>query len=946
MASSSGLSPAKVILLAVQFAASTNISTLRQLTALHPTVLNLVLSLRILLSFLPESTEPALYTPYIQDLVRKTFNKLDGANVDISAVEKLTDLEAHRRVRKLGLLPLEYTQASHQPSEDALTLFLIHRAHKIDAETGLLPLLPQLLEPFLDHSEYIRTWTISTLLPLLRLNYEYYPRDEPKFSLEVFERLGDNVGASLLLSKVGHRRRERELADETVGRDLRGVVGPWMYGNNRGKRRKLVDKRRRTSVVARLEEVRSNEETIQQHDAKGSYDWQQVYEWLVNEAVGDFFVVVHAVEHWDGPGDVDYGDYDDGQQHLDEATQQSLKTQYAQTAIAAIYATNDNSPKAFKGAYCILDRVAELMDLPRPWELDSAAGLLPEINLPSNIIDKVSDSHLVRNALLLPSNPLTKANQQSLTLLSALLLSTSMLRNLGALFSVKRVAELYLSGDEEVQKVELRKAIRNLGSGTKKDDKEWTTLRSSLLWLWGWGSEPHSQSSTDSSHKRQGAGVFGKVEEVFLETEVLRAFLSGTRYQLVIDTYITLPASNRLLALDQVEKLILDTAMTFYDNASNGNKNRGGVKRASDIINAFRDYFPQSFSLRHTHALLNATHSLSFYSLTLQHGVPFQPVNIRVHQDPVSLIGKVLEQNPRSYTKLDDLLDIGRNLVAAGLTNPLQEGGTLAIALEDQEQRTVTAERRIMGMAIEAALAEDDFDTAYSYVLNRLAPPSHAAKQSTSGRTLTQQDDTSWRAAYQAGRYRPDKSPEPPNTEVRSLEQRMELLSQALLLAPQTALSEVLAVWRRCEEELNVLLAQESEEDERWDDRGDHKVPGGFSNPSSPTLERGRTSTRGANYEEAPIGLFDVARGAAAALSKSALRNASGFYKNPGDSMATTEHQRTVSGVSIGDSDASSIAGSDGEGRVRKRDMVSNMVTGGLASGISWVLGAPPQQQG
>ena len=30
------------------------------------------------------------------------------------------------------------------------------------------------------------------------------------------------------------------------------------------------------------------------------------------------------------------------------------------------------------------------------------------------------------------------------------------------------------------------------------------------------------------------------------------------------------------------------------------------------------------------------------------------------------------------------------------------------------------------------------------------------------------------------------------------------------------------------------------------------------------------------------------------------------------------------------------------EGRLRKRDMVSNMVTGGLASGIGWVLGAQP----
>jgi protein transport protein SEC39 len=36
----------------------------------------------------------------------------------------------------------------------------------------------------------------------------------------------------------------------------------------------------------------------------------------------------------------------------------------------------------------------------------------------------------------------------------------------------------------------------------------------------------------------------------------------------------------------------------------------------------------------------------------------------------------------------------------------------------------------------------------------------------------------------------------------------------------------------------------------------------------------------------------------------------------------------------------------DGQQRTRKRDMISNAVTGGLVSGMSWVLGAPaPRQQ-
>jgi len=525
MAEPSELLPAKVILLAAHFAADTNIPALRRLTALHPTVLNLVLSLRIILTFLPESTEPVSYTPYIQDLVQPTSSKHGGADIDISAVEKLTDVEARRQVRKLGLLPLQQAHGLHASSEDPLTQFLIHRAHKIDAETGLLSLLPQLLEPFLERSEYLRTWFISTLLPLLRLNYEYYPHDEPKFTLETFENLVENVGASLLLSKAGQSSHHR--ADTIIARDLRGLVGPWMYGNHRSKRRKVGGRGRRASLTARLETVHTDDEKMYHSIAKEIHDWEQVYEWLSSEAARDPSIVVHAVEHWNGPMDVDYGGYDTGQDGLDESIQQDLKKQYAQAALAAIYATKDSSSKTVKDEYRILFRVAELMDLTPPPELAAAARSLPEINISADLLDGLSESYLAHNALLLPSNPLTTPNAQATTLLFALMLSASSLISLGAPFSVMRVAELHFSGNVEVQQIELQRVIRNIVSGPKKNDEEWSTIRTSLLWLWGWGKEGLIQTSAGRVLARQGLGVFGKVEKVFLETEVLRAFLIG-----------------------------------------------------------------------------------------------------------------------------------------------------------------------------------------------------------------------------------------------------------------------------------------------------------------------------------------------------------------------------------------------------------------------------------
>lgn len=79
------------------------------------------------------------------------------------------------------------------------------------------------------------------------------------------------------------------------------------------------------------------------------------------------------------------------------------------------------------------------------------------------------------------------------------------------------------------------------------------------------------------------------------------------------------------------------------------------------------------------------------------------------------------------------------------------------------------------------------------------------------------------------------------------------------------------------------------------------------------------------------MGLFEVARGAAMALHKNAfpLRGAA-------------DASRAAASAGPGTGDERSFSPGQGEGRVRKRDMVSSMVTGGLASGIGWVLGAEP----
>ena len=85
-----------------------------------------------------------------------------------------------------------------------------------------------------------------------------------------------------------------------------------------------------------------------------------------------------------------------------------------------------------------------------------------------------------------------------------------------------------------------------------------------------------------------------------------------------------------------------------------------------------------------------------------------------------------------------------------------------------------------------------------------------------------------------------------------------------------------------------------------------------------------------------------MARGAASALQRSAQ---SAFDAGSGNGLHHPDRTASTTSTAAGPGTAGNVYpvereyGSDG--RIRKRDVIGNMVTGGLVSGMSWVLGAP-----
>ena len=335
-------------------------------------------------------------------------------------------------------------------------------------------------------------------------------------------------------------------------------------------------------------------------------------------------------------------------------------------------------------------------------------------------------------------------------------------------------------------------------------------------------------------------------------------------------------------------------------------------------------------------ALLKATHALSDYKLVLKQGEPFTPVVLRVHSDPISIIGKVLEQNPTAYTRLQEFLEMGINLANAGISigkHSLPSTLPADNTLGDARFGTIMAEKRITAMCIEAALREDDFETAYSYVVSRLQTASSLGSDNDK-----MEEEWSYIAALTTGQYIRSARSKPPthlgtasgNLEIRHLQQRIECLATALQLAPSSQLQDILKTFRRCEEQLDSAIQEEAAKEDAWDAAADMSdLPGRFDSPPQDAVYPPRNVTAKATArqaEEAPMSLFDLSR----ATARIAQRNLTSLSNLQGVSRELQEPQPNTALQSAAEDAA----------RVRKRDQLREAATGTLVSGVGWLIGA------
>ncbi|KAL8686099.1 MAG: hypothetical protein Q9218_007347, partial [Villophora microphyllina] len=507
---------ARIILEAVDLATAAEVASLQQLIAREPDILTVELVLRILLTYLPESTDPTLYNNLLQQLGGGHVHEPPHSALrPVYSRKEWSDDEARRQTRQLHLLPVAQEQDLQGGCTDLLSLFLIHRARQIDGETGSIGQIQQLLEPFIDRDPYLRTYLITNVLPLRRFDYEYYPQIEDTYTLEAFEQLEGRPAIDALLSRSV---RNASAGPIQASRDIRGIVGPWMYRGSRRKRRKTNPARRRSSAST-LETIGQNASLADDGSCTG---WSDVNGWIVDLALRDFSAAAETIGGWDGPSDVDYGGYID-QPEQDNSEMQVLDRRYGQAGLAAIYATTDTSPSCREGSHSVLQKVARHTGLQEPPGLDDPKWQSVS-SIPSNYVNQITEIHLLHNSLQRHDNPLTTPTQVSISFASLLLTSGVLLQKLGHPMRCREIVALALFRNAEEHTQELTKLLQKVPVRTRDEDA-WAGVRRSVLRLRDW----HYQPSIGASDQPEDPlGVLRKVKREEAEVALLKAILRAS----------------------------------------------------------------------------------------------------------------------------------------------------------------------------------------------------------------------------------------------------------------------------------------------------------------------------------------------------------------------------------------------------------------------------------
>ena len=178
---------------------------------------------------------------------------------------------------------------------------------------------------------------------------------------------------------------------------------------------------------------------------------------------------------------------------------------------------------------------------------------------------------------------------------------------------------------------------------------------------------------------------------------------------------------------------------------------------------------PPSDRLLKEKEFIEATSRISSFNVTSRPGLPISPIEIRLTKDRLSLVSRVLSSNSDAYKHTEVILDL-----------------VYKLGFRDD----VVAEVKTLAMLADTALQAEDFSRAHELNENMVDTVVNLRSSSTLGikdPVVAEVCEVCWVSCFQLGRQ----------VEFHELDSKLSLLGRALELCPAEQLHDILAAWRR-----------------------------------------------------------------------------------------------------------------------------------------------------
>ena len=186
--------------------------------------------------------------------------------------------------------------------------------------------------------------------------------------------------------------------------------------------------------------------------------------------------------------------------------------------------------------------------------------------------------------------------------------------------------------------------------------------------------------------------------------------------------------------------------------------------------------------------------------MTSRPGLPISPIEIRLTKDRLSLVSRVLSSNSEAYKHTEVILDLVRKLGFKGDS---------------------TAEVKTLGMISDVALQNEDFDRAYK--IDKQIIDFVAGLKDDGVDVGAEVKEVCWMACYQLGRQ----------PEFEDVQKRLYLLGYALQLCPPERIVDILAAWRRVDQEDLEARTEEMSSTKPFSSRTDRRGRTGQNEPGT-----------------------------------------------------------------------------------------------------------------